>query len=184
MVEAAIIRRMIGDGVIVEQDAPQAAFVRLRGTGAMTLENLSVSLGVSISETPNCVRRAGAFEVCWLAPGVWLLVGGSVLEVHEKVAAVCEGEAIHHVADAGEAWRRWRITGQNAGALIAKGCAVDLHPRMFPQSVCARTLLGQVNVLLVRERDAWTVFAERALEEFLWAWFARAGREWRAEVAN
>jgi len=47
-----------------------------------------------------------------------------------------------------QALSRVRIDGYQSRALLAKGCALDLHPRRFPSGRCARTRLAGMPVIV------------------------------------
>ncbi|UPT63256.1 MAG: hypothetical protein M0D54_01420 [Hyphomonadaceae bacterium JAD_PAG50586_4] len=161
--------------VALNEDQPPAAIIRLRGASAFALAALGAALGIALPETPNTYARAGATLVCWLAPGEWAIIGAAIGDVRHSVQSLGE-ECTYHVADMSGAWLRWRLTGDRAAELLNKGCSLDLDPVSSSEVACARTLLGQVSILLVRNVDGWDIFAERALSAHIRAWFKRAAR--------
>jgi heterotetrameric sarcosine oxidase gamma subunit len=172
MADARILR-LQGKDLGVVQDAPTAAIVRLRSASPAMLQALGEAFSLAWSDAPNvCVRAAGA-ELCWLGPGEWALIGPAFDQIERAVAAHCAG-AVHHVADMTGAWARWRLSGKAAEDLLARGCSLDLES--FDASRATRSLLGQVNIVLVRQEAGWDVYAEHALAAHVRAWFLRAGR--------
>jgi len=162
-----------GHGLSITQDAPKIAIVRLRGATTPMLAALGSELGVAWSDAPNTCARGSNIEVCWLGPGEWAVVGASLDRVQGAVETQCAG-CLHHVAEMSDAWARWRLSGAAAEDLLARGCSLDLQK--FDASHCTRTLLGQVNIVLVRQADAWDIYAEHALAAHMRAWFLGAGR--------
>ena len=45
-----------------------------------------------------------------------------------------------------------RLAGARARDVLAKGCRLDLHPRVFVPGMCAQTVIAQIGVLL-HQRD-------------------------------
>ena len=41
-----------------------------------------------------------------------------------------------------------RLSGRNARDVLAKGCTLDLHPRVFQPGQCAQTVLGKASMLI------------------------------------
>ncbi|GAM97361.1 sarcosine oxidase gamma subunit [alpha proteobacterium U9-1i] len=177
MADAAVVRRFLGEGLSIEEQLVSGAIVRLRKPDAALLGGIGAALTVPLPQKPNSLEREGGPQACWLAPGEWAVFGAKFEDVQTQVARVCAGAVTHHVADIGEAWRCWRVSGEAAEPILANGCPLDLEGVQGAKG-CARTLLGQTNVLLVWTSDGWTIYAERALAQFIWAWFSRAGRAW------
>ena len=49
-----------------------------------------------------------------------------------------------------------RLRGEHARDLLAGGCSLDLHPRVFGRGAAAQTLLGQAGVVLMALDDTGT----------------------------
>ena len=47
-----------------------------------------------------------------------------------------------------------RLTGLRVRDVLAKGCSIDLHPRVFGRGRSAQTALGQAGVVLLALSDA------------------------------
>jgi heterotetrameric sarcosine oxidase gamma subunit len=155
---------------LTTRDAPATAMLRVRNVPTHALDTLGESLGVRWPHAPNSCARGNDVEVCWLGPREWAVIGLSGVALAQ---AVTPNLGLAHVADVTDAWTRWRIRGAGALDVLAKGCSLDLDA--FDQTCCARTLLGQVAILLIKQPDAWAIHAERALSEHLGQWFAQAG---------
>jgi sarcosine oxidase subunit gamma len=46
-----------------------------------------------------------------------------------------------------------RLTGPRARDVLAKGCSIDLHPRVFRRESSAQTTLGQAGIVLLALSD-------------------------------
>lgn len=178
MAEPIIHWRAQAQALSIIEDSPAALILRIRDTGAGQQHGsaLSRAFAVPWPDAPNTCARCEGATIAWLAPGEWAIIGLERELVHARVEAVCSGR-LHHLADMSHAWRRWRIVGEEVDLLLAGGCSLDLHLSAFGVDRCARTLLGQIGVLLMRQGEGWSVHAESALAAHLRAWWLRAGRE-------
>jgi sarcosine oxidase subunit gamma len=73
-----------------------------------------------------------------------------------------------------------RVAGPRARDLMAKGCRLDLHPRVARPGFCAQTQIAQIGVLILQVDDAPTydlvLFAGFA--EAFWHWLTEAAAEY------
>jgi sarcosine oxidase subunit gamma len=121
----------------------------------------------------------------WLGPDQWLLTCPAA-EVPGLLAALREALTGVHAAitDVSDGRVAFHITGPSAREVLAKGCALDLHPRAFPPGRCAQSLLAKAAVLihLVDEVPEWgpsfNVYVARSFAHYLWTWLEDAGREY------
>ncbi|MBK8084556.1 MAG: sarcosine oxidase subunit gamma [Devosia sp.] len=161
----------MSSGVEVERrPAVRMSVLRLRRPFEVT-GALDVAFG---HPWPNEAGRI-AGPVYWLGPGEWAIVGLEPERVEAACLAACAG-ATHHLVHVGEATAMWRISGPSAGALIARGCSLDTHPRAFAARSCARTLFAQVPALLARPGDepAFELIADISHADYLRGWLEDA----------
>ena len=76
-----------------------------------------------------------------------------------------------------------RISGPRARQVLAKGCAIDLHPRVFVPGSSAQTTLGQAGVVLLalggRDDDAeFAVLVRSSFAGYLATWLLDACLEY------
>jgi sarcosine oxidase, subunit gamma len=75
------------------------------------------------------------------------------------------------------------LRGEHALDLLAGGCALDLHPRVFGRGAAAQTLLGQAGVLLMALDDTGTHYqlvVRSSFAGYLTAWLLDAATEYRS----
>ncbi len=121
----------------------------------------------------------GEHQVYWLGPDEWLIVTGA-----ECVAALgselAEALAGFHAAvnDVSGGNVELLVSGVDARTVLAKGCALDLHPREFAPGQCAQTGLGRAAVLLAAAGDpsTYAIIVRRSFSEYLCSWLANAVR--------
>ena len=67
-----------------------------------------------------------------------------------------------------------------ARELLAKGCSLDLHPRVFAPGQCAQTLLQHANIMLESlEGGALRFYTDRSIAQWVAAWLEDAALEYR-----
>ncbi len=122
------------------------------------------ALGFDLPESPNTFTGSQAF---WLGPRRWLLVGVADKARQVEIAGC-------RIADVTDGYAVFTLRGAAARDLLAQGCSLDLHPRIFGPERCARTLLARVPVLLHRDAAGWRLFADASYRAYLRQWFAAA----------
>jgi sarcosine oxidase, subunit gamma len=132
--------------------------------------------GVFLPLTPNRVAATGGLRVLWLGPDEWLVVADNdtpdLLPRLERAVAG-RGAAIHDLSSSRVIIE---IEGVAARDLLAAGCGLDLHPRVFGPGQCAQTLLARVPVILDQLDDAphYRVLVRRSYARWLVDWMIDA----------
>jgi sarcosine oxidase, subunit gamma len=94
--------------------------------------------------------RVGPACVLWLGPGWYLLVDApDTAGAWEAALADALGDSGCAV-DVSAGRTALELTGPHALDVLAHGCSLDLHPRVFGPGRCARTRLAQARVVLHR----------------------------------
>ena len=137
-------------GVAVE---PFVAMVDVRlSTGG---SESSTALGVDLPTAPNTWVPAGTGRAVWLGPDEWLL--SSTTETPEELEGRVRAAVLPlggTAADVSAQRIGLRLTGSRVRDVLAKGCSIDLHPRVFGRGSSAQTTLGQAGVVLLALSDA------------------------------
>jgi heterotetrameric sarcosine oxidase gamma subunit len=175
MVEPRWLRTLEGPSLTIVEDRPFLSILRLHNVSEAGVRNLGLALQLDWPSALSTLAGNGEVEVCCVGPHEWVVIGLAHEALCDRLNGALDG-TLHHVADMSGAWTRWRIRGGEAPSLLAKGCSLDLSAMRAGQD-CARTLLGQFNVLLERHHAEWALYAERALSDQVWAWLERAGQE-------
>ena len=84
----------------------------------------------------------------WLAPGTWMVVAQDVEDggLYSRLREELGDRAA--VVDQSHGRAVLRLAGARARDVLAKGCRLDLHPRVFTPGMCAQTVIAQIGVLL------------------------------------
>jgi sarcosine oxidase subunit gamma len=115
-------------------------------------------LGVDLPTTPSTWVKTDRVHVIWLGPDEWLVTSSfhTAQELEAGLREAVSGRGA--VVDvSGQRTTLW-LTGENARDVLAAGCAIDLHPRVFRSGAAAQTLLGLTSVVLLALDDTGTSY--------------------------
>lgn len=148
---------------------PPAERMALRAPHA-SLAALSKALGLKLPEKPKTSAAKDARVALWLGPDEWLVIddaGSDPLADCAKVTALHSAVGVSH-RNVGIA-----VTGPAAAACINAGCMQDLSMAAFPVGACSRTLLGKVEIVLLRTApDAFRVECWRSFSDYVFTFLA------------
>lgn len=114
--------------------------------------------------------------IWWVAPDAWLLQStsqdGGELAAATRIACTNLPCA---VTDLSDALVTIALTGPDAGAVLARGCGLDLRAGAFGARACARTRLAQLPVLIRKTGSArYELVVDSAAARYLLDWLADA----------
>ena len=151
---------------VVELARPQAGAALETVLAAFRAEKLP-SIGASAA-------ASGAF-LLGIGPGLWLLIAfenappefpGAKLEAAFEVAV-----------ETGDAWTQFAISGSASRDLLAKGCALDLHPSAFREGGCAVTRFAQLRCVLHHVGAGYRLLVGRSYAVSLAEWLIESAFE-------
>jgi len=149
--------------------------VRVRDAGA------AVDLGtrVELPCEPNAAVDAGTIRVLALGPDQWLLVCEQTLP---PPADIPPGVTL---TDVSHGRAVVRVAGPRVRDALAKGCALDLHPRAFPVARCAQTVIARIPLLLDHvDVDTFDFYCPRSYADAFWHWLTEACEEYGCVIAS
>lgn len=127
---------------------------------------------------PCTLTRARDADILWLGPDEFLLLAPPgrqpylLREIREAVgpefATVTDVSAQHTTLD---------LSGPGVRDVLARGCAIDLDPRVSPPGTCVRTLLARAGVILLVEAPGRIRLLVRSS-------FASYVTDWLADVCS
>lgn len=173
----------------MSETAIGARLAELPPIGALVLrlpprsaELCAAALGVALPG-PNTWIDAGSAHVLWQAFDEWLLITPDGKQAALATSLWNALQSTHHaITDVSDLRARFSLEGPNARDVLQKGCAVDLHPRVFTSSSCVTTALARVRVTLRRigVADGYEILVERSYGAYLRDWLADAALEYIA----
>ncbi|MFC8502145.1 sarcosine oxidase subunit gamma [Pedococcus sp. NPDC057267] len=126
--------------------------VRVDPAGPEAAEAARV-LGVALPTTANtAVSGADGVEVLWLGPDEWLVVAPPDQAALEPALREALGSA-GVVVDVSAHRTTIAVSGPLTRDVLARGCSLDLDPRVSPAGTCVQTLLALTGVVLVVRDD-------------------------------
>ena len=151
--------------------------VRIGAVGA----EASAALGVDLPTAPNTWVPTGTGRAVWLGPDEWLLTSSTEapedLEARVRAAVLPLGGS---ATDVSAQRIGLRLTGARVRDVLAKGCSIDLRPRVFGLGSSAQTLLGQAGVVLLAlsgAGDDYVVLVRSSFAGYLADWLLDAALE-------
>lgn len=141
----ALRERAFLDLVNVRGEPSDAAFV----------EAVAAVAGLRLPAEPNTVARGERYDALWLGPDEWLLrsvepapAGG----LHARLSSALAG-ADAAAVDVGSGYTVLEISGAQAREALARGCPLDLHPRVFKTGQCAQSHFFKTAIVLAPTGD-------------------------------
>lgn len=178
-----------GDGELTLCDRGFRGQLALRGdaAGKRFVDGVRKVLGVAPPTEAHAVAasRRGV-SVLWLGPDEWLAVlpDGREGKARSDLETALAGEHCL-VSDVSASRVIIGLEGAGAREVLMKGCALDLHPRVFGPGRCAQSSLARCHLLLhqLDERPAFDLYVHRSFAEYAWRWLEDAGREFGLRVS-
>ena len=137
--------------------------------------------GGDLPTVPNTWSPADTGYAVWLGPDEWLLTStaeaSEELEARVRAAVVPLGGS---AADVSAQRIILRLTGERVRDVLARGCSIDLHPRVFRRGSSAQTTLAQAGIVLLALSDAgddYLVFVRSSFAGYLADWLLDAALE-------
>ena len=126
------------------------------------LREVGLDAQVSVRGEPPMAPNTVAGDAIWLGPDEWLVLGGREQDHSDAWAAV----------DVSASRVCFELSGEGAVGVLARGCALDLHPSVFPPGRCAQTLLARAQVILYRtDEETFRVLVRPSFVDYVCAWF-------------
>jgi sarcosine oxidase subunit gamma len=132
--------------------------------------------GLPLPLAPNRTAVMGGIRILWLGPDEWLVTAdGDAPDLLPRLERAVAGRRAV-VTDLSASRVVLEIAGNGARELLAAGCGLDLHPRVFGPGHCAQTLLARVPVILdqLGEAPCYRVLARRSFARWLADWLIDA----------
>jgi heterotetrameric sarcosine oxidase gamma subunit len=148
---------------------------------------ITAAVGITPDAKPNRAVSSGRTSVLWVGPGRWLVVEperqGTNLEEMLRSTLPATQTAL---VDLGCSRTVLRIAGPRARDLLAKGCALDLHPRAFAAGACAQSQLGHVGMLIhaVDDAPSFDIYVARSFALTVWEWLTESAAEYGYRVES
>ena len=175
-------RELKADGVEILERFPLAC-VNLRGAPNDSKFIRAVTSVTDVAPpTQPCTSVASLFcSILWLGPDEWLVISETQRgdEIAARLRQALRGQH-SAVTEVGDGRIVCALSGVAARSVLAKGCSIDLHSRVFSTGQCVQTLLAKASVLIhARAADSFEVYVARSFADYAWAWLENAIAQYR-----
>ncbi|MGH8636402.1 MAG: sarcosine oxidase subunit gamma [Burkholderiales bacterium] len=188
MADGGQARRFAGRNLAIEE-RPGRACIDLRGvaTNLRFVRAVESVTDLRLPLEPGTSASGLLASILWLGPDEWLVRSDtqSGEGLTASLSAALRG-IDSAVVDVSHARIVYAVGGSNARAVLAKGCPLDLHERVFPAGGCAQTLLAKVPILVHRAsaEPTFEIHVARSFRDYAWAWLQAAASEYAAEAGD
>jgi sarcosine oxidase, subunit gamma len=158
------------------------AIVNLRGNSedAAFREAAFSALGAPLPTQPCSTSESNVVRIVWAGPDDWFIVGPKG-QADALVARLREAMAGQHhaVTDVSSGYTVLHMSGDHARDVLAQGCPLDLHPRVFARGASAGSHFFKASVWLWQTDDApiYEVLVRRSFMGYVWLMLERASAE-------
>ena len=171
------------------RESPMRGLLVLRGDGARAEFRGAVAavLGLEPVVEPLTAVRRRDVSMLWLGPDEWLVVtpGRRLDRIERTLRDALEGQ---HAAltDVSHSRAVVVLSGPHAREVLAKGCTLDLHPRVFGPGRCAQSRLAKCQALIHQTTDApeFEIHVQRSFAQYAWTWLEDAGQEFGVRIVS
>ena len=167
---------------LIVEPLPPCGMISLRAELGEEIIHEAVrhAFGLEIPGIRQCIL-ADDRGVFWMSPDE-LLLRTAVRDVGETVSHLSQAMAdTHHlVVDMSDARSRFRLLGDGAREVIAKGAPVDMHPEAFRPGMFRRTRIGQVAAAfhqVSESPEGFEIMCFRSFARYMRDWLHAAARE-------
>ena len=179
---------------VVMGERPYRGLVNLRGPAGDKAFDGAVkkALGIALPSAPNTTANKDDLRVFWLGPDEWWVVTpGDGPAMADTLRAALAGQKAA-VTDVSESRTCIHVRGARARDLLAKGCPLDLHPRVFAAGRCAQSLCAKAMITLHQLEDddakkggpAYDLYVLNSFAEYLWLWLEDAAQEYGLRITS
>lgn len=166
---------------------PIVAAWNVQGDATQLGNTVRQLFGVALPDA-NGSTASDAILALWLGPRSWLLVQADAEGPLQPAAFDTFRDRVNHergaLFDLTASRVAFRITGAAAATLLAKGCPLDFHPRVFGEGACAQSVFGHVTALFYRPpgTDALVMMIARSFARDVWKMLAEATAQYDADM--
>ena len=158
------------------------AIVNLRGDARVTpfRKEIDGALGLPLPVRAGTTSGDDTLRVVWVGPDDWFVIGpggqaGALVQQLRMAAAGFRGA----VTDVSGGYTVLCLSGVSARDVLAQGCPLDLHPRVFPVGATAGSHFFKATVWLwkVDNEPTYEVLVRRSFMNYVWLMVERTTLE-------
>ena len=136
--------------------------------------------GATLPTKAGTTSESGVVRIVWAGPDDWFVLGpkGQAEALAERLREALAG--LHHaVTDVSSGYTVLHLSGTPARDVLAQGCPLDLHPRVFASGACAGSHFFKASVWLWQTDEApvYELLVRRSFTGYVWLMLERASAE-------
>lgn len=166
-------------GAVALAEVPFLTQINLRlDPAGPAAEAVGKELGVALPTTAGTSAGSGDVSVAWLGPDEWLVIApaGAAEQLGAQLRSAIGAEHAS-IVDVSAQRTTLALSGPHARELLARGCAVDVHPGAFGVGDCTQTMLAHAPVVLLRREHGFWVLVRASFAAYLVDWLVDASVE-------
>lgn len=172
----------LSDRVLLAGWRTGLAIVNLRGNAddPAFLAAVTQALNLKLPVQPCTSVADSVCRLVWAGPDEWLVIGpkGQASAIESRLHTVLAG--IHHsVTDVSGGYTVLHLSGRPVREVLAQGCPLDLHPRVFQTGSSAGSLFFKTSIWLWQTDEAPTyeVLVRSSFMGYFWLMLERCTQE-------
>jgi len=176
-----------GEGGVTLREVPMRGLLVLRGDdGDKAFRNaVAAVLGIEPVVEPLTAARRRDLSILWLGPNEWFVVTPDRrrARIERALRDALAGQPAA-VTDVSHGRAVFALSGPDAPAVLAKGCSLDFHPRVFGPGRCAQSRLAKCQALIHQTTGApeFEIYVPRSFAQYAWTWLEDAGQEFGLRI--
>lgn len=162
------------------QEIPFTAMINLRGNAETPafLQAVLQGAGLHLPRKANTASLDMQRQLLWLGPDEWLLKArdGESTAIADALRAALQGQH-HAVVEVGDGNVTLLVQGPAAAELLARGCPLDLHPRVFTAGCVAQSHVAKAaaTILCLEPGTRFELTVRSSFADYLARWLCAAG---------
>jgi sarcosine oxidase, subunit gamma len=155
-------------------ERPFLELVNLRGDTRDTafMQAVESVIGCRVPEKANTFVRGNGYDMLWLGPDEWLVRSATAHDatraapLQAKLGAVFAG-VFASAVDVGSGCTVLEISGTRVREVLARGCPLDLHPKLFGEGQCAQSHYFKASMtLLPTGAECFEIVVRRSFADY------------------
>lgn len=156
------------------RELPFRDLVMVRGEpqDASFTSGFAQALGCRLPVQPNTRSMGAEYDALWLGPDEWLVRSAGPVEaglLEEKLTGALSGNegSWATAVDVGSGYTVVELSGTRVREVLARGCPLDLHPRLFKEGQCAQSFFFKASIVLIPTgADRYEVVVRRSFADY------------------
>lgn len=158
------------------------SILNLRGNpdDAAFRDGVSQALGLALPTQACTTVASDALRLVWVGPDDWFVIGpkGEAATIEARLRQALAGQHFA-VSDVSSGYTVLHLSGQPVREVLAQGCPLDLHPKVFGPGSAAGSVFFKASVWLWQTEDApvYEVLVRSSFRGYVWLMLERCTPE-------